>query len=180
MITFWLKVIASDHVFYNGNCESLVVPAHDGEVGILPHREAMILAIQEGELRFRVPGENQYREAVVGIGIVQVANKVKEMLQKYKELQDIISILGMEELSEEDKLTVSRARKIQRFLSQPFHVAENFTGVPGKYVPVKETVRGFKAIIDGEMDEYPEAAFFNVGTIDEVVEKAKAMQEGAS
>ena len=74
MAAFWLKVIASDHVFYNGNCESLVVPAHDGEVGILPHREAMILAIQEGELRFRVPGENQYREAVVGIGIVQVAN----------------------------------------------------------------------------------------------------------
>ena len=111
---------------------------------------------------------------VVGKEHYEVANKVKEMLQKYKELQDIISILGMEELSEEDKLTVSRARKIQRFLSQPFHVAENFTGVPGKYVPVKETVRGFKAIIDGEMDEYPEAAFFNVGTIDEVVEKAKA------
>ena len=119
-------------------------------------------------------------EDVVGKEHYEVANKVKEMLQKYKELQDIISILGMDELSEEDKLTVNRARKIQRFLSQPFHVAENFTGVPGKYVPVKETVRGFKAIIDGEMDEYPEAAFFNVGTIDEVVEKAKAMQEGAS
>ena len=119
-------------------------------------------------------------EDVVGKEHYEVANKVKEMLQKYKELQDIISILGMEELSEEDKLTVNRARKIQRFLSQPFHVAENFTGVPGKYVPVKETVRGFKAIIDGEMDEYSEAAFFNVGTIDEVVEKAKAMQEGAS
>ena len=119
-------------------------------------------------------------EDVVGKEHYEVANKVKEMLQKYKELQDIISILGMEELSEEDKLTVNRARKIQRFLSQPFHVAENFTGVPGKYVPVKETVRGVKAIIDGEMDEYPEAAFFNVGTIDEVVEKAKAMQEGAS
>ncbi len=119
-------------------------------------------------------------EDVVGKEHYEVANKVKEMLQKYKELQDIISILGMEELSEEDKLTVNRARKIQRFLSQPFHVAENFTGVPGKYVPVKETVRGFKAIIDGEMDEYPEAAFFNVGIIDEVVEKAKAMQEGAS
>ena len=119
-------------------------------------------------------------EDVVGKEHYEVANKVKEMLQKYKELQDIISILGMEELSEEDKLTVNRARKIQRFLSQPFHVAENFTGVPGKYVPVKETVRGFKALIDGEMDEYPEAAFFNVGTIDEVVEKAKAMQEGAS
>ena len=119
-------------------------------------------------------------EDVVGKEHYEVANKVKEMLQKYKELQDIISILGMEELSEEDKLTVNRARKIQRFLSQPFHVAENFTGVPGKYVPVKETVRGFKMIIDGEMDSYPEAAFFNVGTIDEVVEKAKAMQEGAS
>ena len=119
-------------------------------------------------------------EDVVGKEHYEVANKVKEMLQKYKELQDIISILGMEELSEEDKLTVNRARKIQRFLSQPFHVAENFTCVPGKNVPVKETVPGFKAIIDGEMDEYPEAAFFNVGTIDEVVEKAKAMQEGAS
>ena len=119
-------------------------------------------------------------EDVVGKEHYEVANKVKEMLQKYKELQDIISILGMEELSEEDKLTVNRARKIQRFLSQPFHVAENFTGVPGKYVPVKETVRGFKASIDGEMDEYPEPAFVNVGTIDEVVEKAKAMQEGAS
>ena len=82
----------------------------------------------------------------------------------------------MEELSEEDKMTVSRARKIQRFLSQPFSVAETFTGIPGKYVPLKETIRGFKAIIDGEMDEYPENAFFNVGTIDEVIEKAKAEQ----
>jgi F-type H+-transporting ATPase subunit beta len=83
----------------------------------------------------------------------------------------------MEELSDEDKVTVYRARKIQRFLSQPFHVAENFTGVAGKYVPVKETIRGFKAIINGDMDEYPEAAFFNVGTIDDVIEKAKTMTE---
>ena len=97
------------------------------------------------------------------------------MLQKYKELQDIIAILGMEELSEEDKLTVARARKVQRFLSQPFHVAKNFTGVPGKYVPLKDTIKGFQAIINGEMDQYPEAAFFNVGTIDEVVAKAKTM-----
>ena len=82
----------------------------------------------------------------------------------------------MDELSEEDKLTVGRARKIQRFLSQPFHVAENFTGVPGKYVPLKDTVKGFKAILDGEMDAYPEAAFFNVGTIDEVIEKAKTLK----
>ena len=117
-------------------------------------------------------------EDVVGKEHYETALKVQEMLQKYKELQDIIAILGMEELSAEDKVTVYRARKIQRFLSQPFHVAENFTGVPGKYVPVKETIRGFKAIIDGEMDEYPEAAFFNVGTIDEVIEKANAMQKG--
>ena len=99
--------------------------------------------------------------------------RLQEILQKYKELQDIIAILGMEELSDEDKLTVARARKIQRFLSQPFSVAEQFTGTPGKYVPIEETVRGFKAIIDGEMDEYPEGAFFNVGTIEDVIEKAK-------
>ena len=113
-------------------------------------------------------------EDVVGKEHYETARQVQAMLQKYKELQDIIAILGMEELSDEDKVTVYRARKIQRFLSQPFHVAENFTGVPGKYVPVKETIRGFRAIIDGEMDEYPENAFFNVGTIDEVIEKAKA------
>ena len=113
---------------------------------------------------------------VVGEEHYLVARRVQEILQKYKELQDIIAILGMEELSEEDKLTVSRARKIQRFLSQPFYVAETFTGTPGKYVPLSETIRGFKAIIDGEMDEYPENAFFNVGTIDEVIEKAKAEQ----
>ena len=111
---------------------------------------------------------------IVGEEHYEVARKVQEILQKYKELQDIIAILGMEELADEDKLTVFRARKIQKFLSQPFHVAENFTGVKGVYVPLKETVRGFKAIIDGEMDEYPENAFFNVGTIDEVIEKAKA------
>ena len=114
-------------------------------------------------------------EDVVGKEHYETARQVQAMLQKYKEVQDIIAILGMEELSDEDKVTVYRARKIQRFLSQPFHVAENFTGVPGKYVPVKETIRGFRAIIDGEMDEYPEAAFFNVGTIDEAVEKAKKL-----
>ena len=109
---------------------------------------------------------------VVGEEHYNVARGVQEILQKYRELQDIIAILGMEELSEEDKITVTRARKVQKFLSQPFHVAENFTGVPGKYVPLKETVKGFKAILDGEMDEYPEWAFFNVGGIEEVKEKA--------
>ena len=101
-------------------------------------------------------------------------DQVLAILQKYTELQDIIAILGMEELSDEDKITVMRARKIQRFLSQPFFVAETFTGVPGKYVPLKETIRGFEMIINGEMDEYPESAFFNVGTIDDVIAKAEA------
>ena len=112
---------------------------------------------------------------VVGKEHYETALEVQRMLQKYKELQDIIAILGMEELSEDDKQTVFRARKIQKFLSQPFHVAENFTGIPGKYVPLKETVRGFQAIIGGDADEYPENAFFNVGTIDDVAEKAKTL-----
>ena len=110
---------------------------------------------------------------IVGQEHYETARAVQKILQKYKELQDIIAILGMEELSDEDKVTIYRARKIQKFLSQPFHVAENFTGVPGKYVPVRDTIRSFKAIIDGEMDEYPEWAFFNVGTIEDVIEKAK-------
>lgn len=112
---------------------------------------------------------------IVGDEHYFVARKVQEILQKYKELQDIIAILGIEELSEEDKLIVARARKIQRFLSQPFSVAEQFTGVKGKYVSINDTVAGFKAIIDGEMDNYPEAAFFNVGTIQEVIEKAATL-----
>ena len=113
--------------------------------------------------------------AIVGEEHYQVARGVQRTLQRYKELQDIIAILGMEELTEEDKLTVHRARRIQRFCSQPFHVAEQFTGTPGKYVPVKETVRGFKEILEGKHDALPESAFYLVGTIDEAVEKAKKM-----
>lgn len=116
---------------------------------------------------------------IVGEEHYQTAMKVQQMLQKYQELQDIIAILGMDELSDEDKLTVYRARKIQRFLSQPFSVTENFTGVKGVYIPLAETVRGFKAIVSGEMDDYPEAAFFNVGTIDDVKKKAELMAQGA-
>ena len=112
---------------------------------------------------------------VVGEEHYNVARRVQEILQKYKELQDIIAILGMEELSDEDKLTVYRARKIQRFLSQPFSVAENFTGTPGRFVPVKETISGFKAILDGDMDDYPEAAFFNVGNLEDVKTKAATL-----
>ena len=114
---------------------------------------------------------------VLGEEHYAVARGVQEVLQKYRDLQDIIAILGMEELSDEDKLTVSRARKIQRFLSQPFFVAEVFTGSPGKYVPLSETLRGFREILDGKHDELPEGAFYMVGTIDEAVAKAKEMQE---
>jgi F-type H+-transporting ATPase subunit beta len=113
---------------------------------------------------------------IVGVEHYETARKVQETLQKYNELQDIIAILGMDELSDEDKRTVTRARKLQRFLAQPTHVAEKFTGMPGIYVPLNETIRGFKAIVDGEMDQYPEGAFYNVGTIDQVVEKAGRME----
>ena len=112
---------------------------------------------------------------VVGEEHYNVARQVQSILQRYNELQDIIAILGMDELDDEDKVTVYRARKVQKFLSQPFHVAENFTGVPGVYVPVSETIRGFKAIVEGEMDDYPELAFFNVGTIEDVKKKAATM-----
>jgi F-type H+-transporting ATPase subunit beta len=114
---------------------------------------------------------------IVGDEHYDTARRVQEVLQKYKDLQDIIAILGMDELSEDDKLTVSRARKIQRFLSQPFAVAEQFTGMEGKYVPIAETVRGFKEILDGQHDEIPEELFLFVGGIDEVVEKYKQSKE---
>jgi len=113
---------------------------------------------------------------VVGEEHYQVARAVQMNLQKYKELRDIIAILGMDELSPEDKLSVSRARKIQRFLSQPFHVAEVFTGSPGKYVTLKDTIKGFKGICDGEYDHLPEQAFYMVGGIEEAIEKAKTLQ----
>ena len=113
---------------------------------------------------------------IVGEEHYRVARQVQTMLQRYTELQDIIAIMGMDELSDEDKLTVSRARKVQRFLSQPFSVAEQFTGMEGKYVPISETVRGFREIIDGEHDEIPESAFLFAGTIDDVLAKAKAME----
>jgi F-type H+-transporting ATPase subunit beta len=114
---------------------------------------------------------------VVGEEHYEVARGVQRVLQRYKDLQDIIAILGMEELSDEDKITVARARRIQRFLSQPMFVAEAFTDIEGKYVPIKETVRGFKEILEGKHDQLPEAAFFMVGTIEEAVAKAKKLEE---
>jgi len=118
-------------------------------------------------LDVRIVGEEHYR----------VARRVQETLQRYKELQDIIAILGMEELSEEDRLAVNRARKIQRFLSQPFFVGETFTGIPGRYVPIKDTIEGFKAIVEGDLDNIPESAFFMVGNLDDVFKKAKEMEK---
>ena len=112
---------------------------------------------------------------VVGEEHYKVAREVQEYLQKYNELQDIIAILGMDELSDRDKDIVSRARKIQRFLAQPMYVAEKFTGMNGVYVPVSETVRGFKAIMSGEYDELPEAAFYNVGTLEDAIRKAETL-----
>ena len=117
--------------------------------------------------------------AIVGQEHYETARRVQETLQKYKSLQDIIAILGMDELSEEDKLVVARARKIQRFLSQPFHVAEVFTNIPGKFVAIEDTVKSFKAVVDGEYDHLPEAAFYMVGGIDEAVAKAAKLAEDA-
>ena len=113
---------------------------------------------------------------MVGVEHYETARRVQQTLQRYKELRDIIAILGMDELSPEDKLAVARARKIQRFLSQPFFVAEVFTGSPGKFVALKETIRGFKMIVDGECDTLPEQAFYMIGAIEEAFEKAKTMQ----
>jgi F-type H+-transporting ATPase subunit beta len=117
---------------------------------------------------------------IIGNAHYECAQNVKQILQKYKELQDIIAILGMEELSEADKLVVARARRIQRFLSQPFHVASQFTGLPGVMVPIEETIKGFNAIIEGEVDHLPEQAFLNVGSIDDAIEKGKKLLQQAA
>ncbi|MGA1061611.1 MAG: F0F1 ATP synthase subunit beta, partial [Ilumatobacteraceae bacterium] len=116
---------------------------------------------------------------VVGDHHYNVARRVQETLQRYKELQDIIAILGLDELSEEDRLTVNRARKVQRFLSQPFYVAEVFTGLKGEYVPVADTVQSFEALIDGELDAVPEQAFLNVGSVEQVLAKAQSLKDNA-
>jgi F-type H+-transporting ATPase subunit beta len=135
------------------------------ELGIYPAVDP--LASSSRILDPRVIGDEHYN----------VARQVKQVLQRYKDLQDIIAILGIDELSEDDKLTVSRARRVQRFLSQPFFVAEQFTGIPGKYVPIADTIRGFKEIIDGKHDALPEQAFYLVGTIEEAIEKAKTQAQ---
>jgi F-type H+-transporting ATPase subunit beta len=135
------------------------------QLGIYPAVDP--LASSSRILDPRVLGEEHYK----------VARDVKQILQTYKDLQDIIAILGIDELSEEQKVAVARARKIQKFLSQPFHVAEQFTQIPGKYVPLADTIRSFKMIVDGELDHLPEQAFYMVGPIEEVLEQAKSMEK---
>jgi F-type H+-transporting ATPase subunit beta len=135
------------------------------QLGIYPAVDP--LASSSRILDPRVIGEEHY----------QVARDVKQVLQRYKDLQDIIAILGIDELSEDDKVAVARARKIQRFLSQPFHVAEQFTGIPGKYVSLADNIRSFKMIVNGELDDLPEQAFYMVGPIEEAIEQAKALQK---
>ncbi len=148
-----------------GHLDSTVVLSRDiASLGIYPAVDP--LDSTSRQLDPHILGEEHYT----------VARRVQQTLQRYKELRDIIAILGMDELSPEDKLAVARARKIQRFLSQPFHVAETFTGTPGKYVSLKDTIRGFKAIVDGEYDHLPEQAFYMIGAIEEAVEKAKTVQ----
>jgi len=148
-----------------GHLDSTIVLSRDiASLGIYPAVDP--LDSTSRQLDPNVVGEEHYT----------TARRVQQTLQRYKELRDIIAILGMDELSPEDKLAVARARKIQRFLSQPFHVAETFTGSPGKYVSLKDTIRGFKAIVDGEYDHLPEQAFYMIGDIDEAAEKAKALQ----
>jgi F-type H+/Na+-transporting ATPase subunit beta len=148
-----------------GHLDSTIVLSRDiASLGIYPAVDP--LDSTSRQLDPHVVGEEHYN----------VARRVQQTLQRYKELRDIIAILGMDELSPEDKLVVARARKIQRFLSQPFHVAETFTGSPGKYVALKDTIRGFKAIVDGEYDQLPEQAFYMIGSIEEATEKAKTLQ----
>jgi len=164
--------------------QAVYVPADDysdpAPVAVFAHLDGTVAIAEQGIYPAVDPLQSTSRileKEIVGDEHYETARRVQEMLQKYSELQDIIAILGMEELSEEDKSVVYRARKIQRFLSQPLHVAEKFNGVPGAFVPLKETIRGFQAIVNGEMDHYPESAFFNVGTIEDAIEKAKIILE---
>ena len=162
-MTIRLDVVSAEKKLFSGTVYEVSVPGVMGELGIYPAVDP--LTSTSRLLDPLVIGEEHYN----------VARGVQGILQRYKELQDIIAILGMDELSDEDKKVVGRARRMQRFLSQPFHVAEVFTGSPGKYVTLKETIAGFKAILSGEHDALPEQAFYMVGSIEEAVEKAKKL-----
>ena len=178
--TLEVTVVSSARPIYEGEAKFVTAPAWDlvgggqsvygaaseaklivGQLGILPRHAPLVAALGSGLLR-------------IGLTSGQVARDVQQILQRYKDLQDIIAILGMDELSEEDKVLVQRARKIQKFLSQPFFVAEQFTGIPGRYVKLSDTIKSFKAVVAGEYDHLPEQAFYMKGAIDEVVAAAEA------
>ena len=160
---FHVDVVSAEEQIFSGEATFVALPGEAGELGIYP-------AVDPLDSTSR-----QLDPLVVGQEHYETARAVQGTLQRYKELRDIIAILGMDELAPEDKLTVARARKMQRFLSQPFHVAEVFTGAPGKYVSLKDTIKGFKMIASGELDHMPEQAFYMVGTIEEAIEKAKKL-----
>ena len=164
MATIKIDVVSAEEAIYSGEAEFVVLPGVAGELGIYPSVDP--LDSTSRQIDPHVIGEEHYN----------TTRGVQAVLQKYKELRDIIAILGMDELSPEDKLAVARARKIQRFLSQPFTVAEVFTGSPGQYVSLKDTIKGFKMIVDGECDALPEQAFYMIGAIEEAFEKAKTLQ----
>ena len=190
-MTFSLQIVTPDGEAFNGQAERVCCRTIDGDVAILARHCDYCTAIGMGEAHVVVDGQTRRAACMGGMltvlnGAVRLvattwewadqidaARAVQRVLQRYKELQDIIAIMGMDELSEEDRLAVNRARKIQRFLSQSFSVAEQFTGMPGQYVPLKETIRGFKMILNGECDDLPESAFLFAGTIDDVFAKAK-------
>ena len=151
MATFEVSLVTPDGAAFEGEVEMLVVPGEAGEIGVLARHAPLVAMLKAGSTR------------------------VQEVLQRYKDLQDIIAILGMDELSDEDRVVVQRARKIERFLSQPMFVAETFTGQPGKFVPLEQTISGFAEILDGKHDDLPEQAFFLVGGIDGAIAKAKRL-----
>ena len=164
---FSVSLVTPDGPAFEGEAEMIIVPGAAGEIGVLARHAPLIATLKAGSTRVH-PAEGEVLEFATGPGFFQV-------LQRYKDLQDIIAILGIEELSDEDRLTVSRARKIQRFLSQPNFVAEQFTGTPGQYVKLEDTIRGFQEILDGQHDELPEQAFYMVGPIEGAAERAKQM-----
>ena len=157
---FMIKIITPERCFYEGEAVMAEFNTSEGELGVYANHIPMTVILRPGVLT--ITEENGSKKAALHTGFA-------EILQRYKELQDIIAILGMDELSEDDKLVVSRARKVQRFLSQPFFVAGQFTGLPGKYVPINETIRSFREILNGEHDDIPESYFLNAGSIDDVV-----------
>ena len=163
MATLHVDVVSAEEQIFSGEAKFVALPGEMGELGIYPAIDPLDSTSRQVDPN--VVGEEHY----------ETTRSVQQTLQRYKELRDIIAILGMDELAPEDKLAVARARKIQRFLSQPFHVAEVFTGSPGKIVPLADTIKGFKMIVNGECDHLPEQAFYMVGTIDEAFEKAKKL-----